>query len=150
MQSMFSHVVIIITCGYIYHKWLHVVTFVTCWTCHMCSHLSHSSHVVTIVTSCHNCHILSHLSHVVTIVTCGHNCHMWSQLSLMVTIVTCILIAAIQISISPLSSFSSFSSPRGHYDLTAPSSPTVKMVFIPRVFRWKIGGGIQVLVQFFL
>ena len=54
-----------------------------------------------IVTYGHGCHMKSKLSHLVKIVPCGHNCHMWSQLSHMVTIVTCIVIAAIQISISP-------------------------------------------------
>ena len=60
-------------------------------------HLSQLSHVVTIVTYCNNCHISSQWSHVFTMVKL--NFHLSS----------------------------SSSSPRGHVDLTAPSSPTVKI-----------------------
>ena len=66
------------------------------------------SHVVTDVTCGHRCHMWSQLSHVVTIVTYGHNCHMHSHC------------CHPNFHLS-----SSFSSPQGHVDLTAPSSPTV-------------------------
>ena len=108
MRSKFSQLVTIVTYC---HMWSQLSQIVTC---------GHNCRILSLVVTCgHNCHILSQM---VTIVTCGHNNHMWSQLSHVVTIVICILIAAIQISISPPSS----SSPRGHVDLyTAPSSPTV-------------------------